>query len=141
MKYDELTRKEAFEYYYLLGETRTLKKVSQKFNISIQTAKRWSTVYNWKNKIQERDIQLAKQLQKKIEGRIVKIREEYLKIIEAAKIKFIENLKNGFVDPSTIQDLERLAKLELLILGEATERTDNQVTVISAIPRPPDNDN
>jgi hypothetical protein len=139
VKKETLKQKEAFEYYFLLGETRTHKKVAQKFKVSIQTIKRWSSLFRWKIRIQEREARLAEQLQKRIEGRIAKIREENLKIIEAAKIKFIENLKAGMVDPNTIQDLERLIKLELLNLGEATERTENRITVISSIPRPYDN--
>jgi hypothetical protein len=136
MRKETLKQKEAFEYYFLLGDTRTLKKVSRKCQISIRTAKRWSTQFNWQTRIQERENRLAEKIRRKIERQIVKVKEENLKVIEAAKIRFIENLKTGYVDPHTIQDLERIIKLELLILGENQKYNDNHITVISSIPRP-----
>jgi len=126
---ENLTHKEAFEYYFLLGvddpTERTLKKVAQKYNKSIATIKHWSQTFNWKERVANRELAISKRVSQKNDLKVEAIKEKNLKILSATKVKFIENLKNGMVSPERVADLERIIKLELLLLGEATERIEN----------------
>ncbi len=46
---------EAFEYYFNLGNTRNLLKLSKQIDVDFETLTRWSDVYAWEEKIQARD--------------------------------------------------------------------------------------
>lgn len=46
---------EAFEYYFNLGHSRNLLKLSKQISIDFETVQRWSDVYAWDEKILARD--------------------------------------------------------------------------------------
>jgi len=49
---EKLKHKEAFEYYYSLGENRGLRKVAQKFNKTLTAVANWSKAFNWQDRIE-----------------------------------------------------------------------------------------
>ena len=119
---EELHHREAFEYYYGLGENRSLRLVSGEYKVSGKTAAKWSKSFNWQERIEQRDMENSRLLEKKTNNTIVNEKANYRKIIKAAIGKFVKNLQEGKVDISSVQDAERLVKLDLLLMGEATER-------------------
>ena len=52
---ESLRHSEAFEYYYSLGDKRTLKKVCIKFNVSAQSTSAWVRKFGWRQRIKERN--------------------------------------------------------------------------------------
>jgi hypothetical protein len=126
-----------FEYYYSLGNERSLKKVCEKFKISPTTANRYSSAHDWQERIKElEDRAIAKVKENLIED-IAELKTRYRSIIQDTIDTFIDRLGRGAVVLSDIADLERLVKLDLLLLGEATEKIDNkyEFTVTEVIGR------
>ena len=136
---ETLKHKEAFEYYYSLGDTRALPQVSQKFKVSLVTAKRWSAAFNWQERVEQRDIENAKKLEEKTDTAVVATKANYrkeikssLNVIKAAIGTAIENKKlRSDLSVEDVADLnrltqayERLVKLDLLLMGEATDKHD-----------------
>ena len=120
---ENLQHSEAFEYYYSLGKERSLVAVSCQYDVSERTVARWSKTFSWQERIELRDIEISKKLEEKTNTTIVNEKANYRKIIKASIATFVERLKNKEVDVTTIADLERLIKLDLLLMGEATEQS------------------
>jgi hypothetical protein len=120
---ESLQHKEAFEYYYSLGEERSLLKVAPKFTVSTTSLKKWSAAFNWQDRVIQRDIEISKGLEKKTNSTIINEKANYRRIIREA----IQSM--GDIDVKCAKDLETLVKLDLLLMGESTEKTDNKVSI------------
>ena len=115
---------EAFEYYYSLGAKRNFKLVESKFKVSNMSVARWSKAFNWQERIEQRDIGNAKKLEAKIDKAIVNSRAEYRTLIKKVVREFEKKLKAGKIRIDKPEDLSIMAKLDLLMMGEATEKQD-----------------
>jgi hypothetical protein len=115
---ETLQHKEAFEYYYTLGESRSIPQVAQKYPISIPAVKKWSKSFNWQERILQRDIEIGKKLVTKTNTTVLNEKANYRKIIKDA----IDSM--GTIKAESAKDLEILVKLDLLLMGEATDKTD-----------------
>ena len=135
---------EAFELYYLMGDNRSLEKL---YNAhpdimpKVVTLKLWSSHFNWQKRIEQRDIENTQALRKKLEKQtnktIVNSKADYraeiktqLGILKAILNRSIKNIRAGnVIDLATMQDLqglissyEKLAKLDLVMMGEVEDR-------------------
>ena len=61
---ETLRHREALEYYYVLGDKRTLQKVADKFIVSRQSVSKWKREFNWRDRIKLRDINNGKKFSK-----------------------------------------------------------------------------
>jgi hypothetical protein len=82
---ETLKHTQAFEYYYSLGEKRSLPQVARKFTISETSVKKWSQAFSWQDKLQCRDERVAYELEKK---NIAKIVEDKTKILDTIRALF-----------------------------------------------------
>ena len=121
---ETLQHTEAFEYYYGLGDKRSQRLVAGKYGVSGKTIAKWSKAFNWQERIELRDMENSRLLEKKTNNTIVNEKANYRKLIKAAISTFVGNLNAGKVDVLSVQDMERLVKLDLLLMGEATERDE-----------------
>ena len=127
---ETIRHKEAFEYYYALGSSRSIPQVCQNLSVSIPAVKNWSKAFNWQDRVIQRDIENSKQLEIKTNKFVIDEKENYRKIIrDAIRGREILNAKN-------IKDLEILVKLDLLLMGEAI---DQNLNINFNIPRPKKN--
>lgn len=124
---ETLRHKDAFEFYYALGEKRSYKQVAERFGTSKTTVYNWANRYNWAERIEQRDIEIARQLEQKTNTTITNEKARYRTIIKRAIHQFAKKLDQGDVDISSVNDLDKLIKLDLLLMGEPTERTDGKV--------------
>ena len=127
--YDSLTRQRAFDHYYSCGSDRSLAKTGEYLGIHVRTITNWSKTDNWQTRIQQRDIENARRMEEKTNEAITDIRADYRKIIKATIADYIKKLKTGEVSVGTVTDFERLVKLDLLLMGEATEKSSSDVKV------------
>lgn len=132
---ETLEQKEAFDYYYSLGSDRRLAAVVQKFKKARSTIHAWSKAFNWQKRAEQRDIEIGKKLEEKTNNTIVnekaKYREEiknYMGIVRSVLFASKDRLKNGEIQIAEVTDInslmlayERLFKLDMLLMGEATE--------------------
>ena len=126
---EELHHQKIFDIYYSMGENRSLQKLRAQLcqdsaeNVPhVNTLKSWSKAFNWQERIEQRDMENSRLLEKKTNNTIVNEKANYRKIIKAAMSTFVKNLQAGNIQVNTVQDAERLVKLDLLLMGEATER-------------------
>jgi hypothetical protein len=118
---ETLLHSEAFEYYYSLGKDRSLVQVAQKFSKSETSVNKWNKAFSWQERIELRDIENSKKLAEKTDSTIVNEKANYRKIIKAAIATFVEKLKSKEIKVIEVSDLEKLIKLDLLLMGESTE--------------------
>jgi hypothetical protein len=67
----------AFEYYYLLGETRSYDKVAEKFKVNRLTIWRWAKKFDWRKRILDRNLAFSEKLQESTTTQLVGIHVEY----------------------------------------------------------------
>ncbi|WP_455920510.1 hypothetical protein [Priestia megaterium] len=123
---ETLKHKEAFEYYYSLGEKRTYQKVADQFDTSKTTVYKWSTNFGWIERVAQRDIDVAKKLEKKTNNTVADEKARYRTIIKGAIADFAKRLQDKEIVVDSVLDLERLVKLDLLLMGEPNERVEEK---------------
>ena len=133
---ETLRHKQAFEHYYSLGENRGLRKVVQKFNITLTAVANWNKAFNWQERVGQRDIENAKKLETEVNKAVVSSKADYRALIKKVVKEFEERLEVGKIRIAKPEDLSIMAKLDLLMMGEATEKEKQEITIISAVPRP-----
>jgi len=125
---EKLKHKEAFEYYYSLGNERSYPKVASKFIVSRTSIKKWSKAFNWQDRIELRDIANGKKLEAKTDKAVVNSKADYRALIRKVVKEFEKKLKDKKIIISKPGDLAEMAKLDLLMMGEATERGELNIT-------------
>lgn len=123
---ETLRHKEAFEYYYSLGENRSYQKVADHFHTSKKTVYTWSINFGWQERVQQRDMEIARQIEKKTTTAVVDEKAKYRTIIGAAMQDFVERVRKKELVVDSVLDFERLVKLDLLLMGEPTERNEEK---------------
>ena len=128
MMKETLRHREAFEYYYGLGNKRSYPKVASKFTVSRTSIKKWSKAFNWLERIELRDINNAKKLEDKTDESVVNSKADYRALIRKTVDLYKKKLDDGKIIISRPQDLDTLVKLDLNLMGEATERGELNIT-------------
>jgi len=118
---ETLRHKEAFETYYAMGAERSLASLAGDCGVSEKSVKTWSKSFDWQARIVARDQENARRLQQKTDEKIVNVKALYRKVVGSAISDFVNRLKAGEIEVDSVTDLERLVKLDLLLMGEATE--------------------
>lgn len=147
--------KSAFEYFVELGATLsadTFVKMSERFRISKRTIENWSSKYGWIARADRISEKIHEKHLEKLQTDLVKIKDDRLKEIRQNRALIRASLNNALVrdkennlkskiNPTDSKDLASLikadnesVKLELLLLGEATERNDGIQQVILVSP-------
>ena len=152
MKEETLRQKQIFDIYYSLGDKRSLEKLNETLKNtpeysdktpSLDTLKSWSKKFNWQERIQQRDAEISKGLEKKINQDIINEKAEHRKLIKEilnelkrSLIEYQNEIKEG-IEPAkieTIKDLkdisqiiDTLIKLDLNILGEPLTQNVNLI--------------
>ena len=114
---------EAFEYYYAMGEKRSLAKTAEHVGRTSTTLLNWSASFNWQERIKQKEIEYANNIHQRNIKEVVTAKANYRKIFNNLVKKFIDNMQAGKVKMETISDLERVIKMDLLLMGEITENT------------------
>jgi len=124
--------REAYEYYYGLGDKRTLLEVADKLAVSRQAVSEWKKEFDWDSRIAKRDLKILQDVEKRISKAIVQEKYEYhqqistnIKLIRAIIATVFEKIKNKQIELKDIGDInsamnvfERLIRLDLFLLGE-----------------------
>lgn len=123
---ENTAQREAFEIYYALGSKRSLKTVAQQIGKTERTVAGWSRSFNWVARVQQRDIEEAKNRDtNNISAQTTDVRTRYRIIMNNLMARATEKMAEGKLEIKTISDLERVVKLDLLLMGEATEKTES----------------
>lgn len=113
----------AWEYWYALGRDRSISEVARRFNCSVQAVQGWRLAFGWDRRLADRERTVANLVAQKSEEDEAQSRADALKICRAVQIRFAEALNKGLA-PINAGDFEKAVKLELLLRGKATDRTE-----------------
>lgn len=133
---------DAFEEYIALGDDRNFTKLSKRIDVSQLTIGKWAKEFNWQERANLRDIENARQIAKITDRSIVATKAKYRKDIEE-NMQILRDTIKSAIDPvskklgvktktpkdinSLVAAYEKLAKLDLLLVGE---NTDNETITI-----------
>jgi hypothetical protein len=107
---------QAFELYASLGERRSYRRVASQLGVSERTVRNWAKQEKWRERLGEREDQVARQLSDRSMHSSFSERERDLKIVRMAKIKLTKDIAEGRVK-GRVTDLEMLIRLEAELLG------------------------
>ncbi len=115
---------EAFELYVAQGGRRSYRAVARAIGVSVLAVQHWARSFDWPTRVRQRDAGIARKLAKKTDESIVQVKAKYHgminKIVEALCRhhlgKDLESLRHP--EDTTLTDLERLVRLDLMLLGE-----------------------
>ena len=134
-----------FDYYYKLGNHRSYRLVAEQFKKTERTINRWAQDENWQFRVQQRDIDIAKEDEKRVIEEVldekararkdIKAQTDMLRIEISSILKQIKESKGAaFFQVKNIYEFnqltliyERLTKLDLLLVGEDTERATYEI--------------
>jgi len=74
----------AFEYYYGLGDSRTLSKVAKKFNRTLGSVEGWSSKLKWRDRVRQRELDVAANIAKEGFEQATEVNKRILSIIKAS---------------------------------------------------------
>ena len=111
---EQAHQEKAFEYYYGFGEKRSYKKVSKKFGFALSTVKLWGKSFGWKQRLMERELQVAREMATRTLNDEVSRRERSLQIVQMALVHLARAIANGQVK-MTLADLDKLIRLEAFL--------------------------
>ncbi len=120
---EQLHHEKAFEHYYALGEKRSYDKVAREFNVSPSTVKLWGKSLRWKERLKERDLQVARELAGRTISDEVNHRERNLQIVHMALVQLAKAVANGQVKMA-LGDLDRLIRLESFLRDDPDSRQE-----------------
>jgi transposase len=113
----------AFEFYYGLGGERSYRRVAQEFQVSEGTVKLWGRSFRWKERVRERDLDIAREVAGRSLSDEVSHRERNLKILQMAMIQLAKAIVDGRVK-MTLGDLDKLIRLEAFLKDEPDSRQE-----------------
>lgn len=122
-------QKEAFELYYHMGDKRSLRAVAEKIERTERTVAGWSRAFSWVDRVKQREIEDAKNMGgNALNSQTTDVKTRYRILMNNLIAKASKQIADGTLAIKNVQDLERVVKLDLLLMGEATESTSNTST-------------
>lgn len=126
------THREAFEYYYNLGDERTSQKVADQFSVSRRSIEEWKSNFNWKERVEKRDIVIMEEIERKMSKSIIQEKLEYhqsistnIKLLRAIIGTIVSKIQNKEIEIKNLGDynailnsFEKMIRLDLFLLGE-----------------------
>lgn len=113
----------AWEYWYALGHGRSIAEVAKRFHVSVQAVNGWRSAFSWDRRLADRERVVSGLVAEKCAEEEAQSRADYLKLCRATVIKYAEAIQGGklIISPS---DFDRIARLEQLLRGKATDRSE-----------------
>lgn len=131
VKEEKPIHRKAFEVYYSLGDERSIRKVAAKMKKSPATIQNWSNSFNWRERVEVRDVTVAETLEKKVIDTVVTLKADYHKILKATILTAVQDIKEGKLKVNSISDLKMVMEMDLNLMGEEDRRNKGQMDALS----------
>ncbi len=124
---------EAFYYYAEMGVDRSYQAVADHYGVSKVAVTKRAKKENWQGRLRELEQQAREELNKKTVETIQAVKARQLKATRFVQSRTLEVLKNtpGEKGLKAVAALNIAWKHELVLLGEASERTELSVEEIT----------
>ena len=132
---ETLGMKKLFEQYYAMGDSRSLAKLQVESGASITSIKRYSSAFNWTERVLQRDLANSMVLERRTNEAVINTKVIYRQTIKTLTDKFIQDVKDGKIKMRSILDFERIVRLDmdLMGIGAESEMVDNVATLAEAL--------
>lgn len=112
----------AFDLYYSLGD---IQAVADRVGRTTKTVSKWRDKFGWDAMIHQRALETAKQAGiEELHRETLTIRAEYRKAMDTLLEQATKDIQEGKIQIESVEDLERVIKLDLLLMGEFTESVE-----------------
>jgi len=127
IKVETLRHREAFNYYYLLGEKRSRAKVARRFGVSEMAVRKWIASFDWHRRIRERDESVAQGMDKEVIASFAEAKTRWLRDIVAIVDRELQAYRdtaehrrknNSMIPGLNPSELITLAQLGLKLAGD-----------------------
>ena len=103
--------RKAFELYASQGHGRSYEKVAEALSVSVAGVKKWGRTFDWRRRLQERELETARQIADRTLQTTITDQERYHKIVRMAVTKLAKAIAEDRVKLQAA-DLDRLIRLE-----------------------------
>jgi hypothetical protein len=118
-------QRRAFEMYYGLGEKRSLKAVAETIGRVERTVAGWSREFNWVARVTQRNIENSQNMRdEELNTQLTEVRTRYRVVIKNLIEEFSRRVMRGEIQLKNINDFDKVCRLDLLLMGEPTDRTE-----------------
>lgn len=111
----------AFEHYYGLGEQRSYERIAAELSVAPSTVKLWARSFSWRQRLRERDLDVAREVAGRSMTEEVSRRERSIQIVHLAMVQLAKAIAEGEVR-MTLADLDKLIRLEAFLSDEPESR-------------------
>jgi hypothetical protein len=117
---------ELFLEYYQMGDGRSLKGLAQMHpEISETSIERYSARYRWREKIKKIEEDAREQVETELAGKIADTKMKYYRLLDNLIGKTVDKRnKKLTIKIKKPKDLMEAMKMQLLIMGDVTDRTE-----------------
>lgn len=123
LKQENSVQREAFDFYYSLGEQRSLKAVAIQFKRSERTVAGWSRMFSWVDRCTQRALEEANSKEK--QSITLDVKTRYRKLFNSLITIAEKDFKEGRLKVKNISDLEKVVKMDLALIDNPI---DNMVS-------------
>lgn len=120
-------QKWAFEIYYSMGKRRNMETVAERVNRSVRSIANWRRKYSWDDRIVQRE------LEDNVGGSTA-VKTDYRIIINMLMEEVADRIESGEIKVESIEDIEKLVRLDLLLMGEPIRRTEEKEIAVIDLP-------
>ena len=120
-----------FNIYYNMGEDRCIKKLSSATGVSVVKLRSWKRRFSWDRRIRALDSKVIALIDDKFADLYSEVKAIAVQSLFDLLAFAREDIEEGRLRIESIKDLETVMKLDLLVKGQATERTESKNVVLS----------
>jgi len=124
---------EAYELYFSLGDSLPVRqrviKIEKELDIAYATIFNWRKVLKWDERCAERKKKVRRRVELRTERDMVETRARYLDIIDGIINQYLDRTElnpEDIIQINNTVDIDRILKLGLLLMGEATSRSEGK---------------
>lgn len=134
IKTETLAMREMFEFYYQMGKDRSYTKVSEKFEVSETSIKRYARSFAWVTRVEQRDLANASELEKRTNETIVNSKAMYRETIRLLTDDFKERVMKGKMKINSVKAFVEIVQLDMELMGDdMSGEVDNVASLVDAL--------
>jgi len=124
---------DAFEFYVSLGPERSYKAVAEKYDVTKRAITKCANREDWPKRLEKIEHDARENSDKKLTETLEEVRNRHLQTVRAMTKRALQGLQQFQLTTGieAMRAAEMAIKLERLILGEPSERTEMSVEEIT----------
>jgi hypothetical protein len=136
VKNETVEMKQLFEIYYAMGDARSYRRLSEEQKVPESSIKRYSRSFNWSRRIEQRDLSVMDEVERRTHEAVVYGKSQYRQLIGTLTERFSTDVHNGKIRINSVNQFVELVRLDLELMGEESEgkkAVDNLASALEII--------